>query len=104
MTTELIREIEKIAEHYGYESQSRQLVEEMAELTVALNKKWRLEQTGNANNPLLSAPCMANLVEEIADVEIMLMQVKYLLGCNRVVESAKAEKISRQTERMAKGE
>ena len=29
---------------YGYESQSRQLIEEMAELTVAINKLWRVER------------------------------------------------------------
>ena len=36
MTTE--QKIQYIADHYGYEPQSRQLIEEMAELTVALNK------------------------------------------------------------------
>ena len=30
--------IKKIADKYGYDAQSRQLIEEMAELTVALNK------------------------------------------------------------------
>lgn len=39
MTTE--QKIQYIAEYYGYETQSRQLIEEMAELTVAINKFWR---------------------------------------------------------------
>ena len=39
MTTE--QKIQYIAKHYGYEPQSRQLIEEMAELTVAINKAWR---------------------------------------------------------------
>ena len=39
MTTE--QKIHFIADYYGYEPQSRQLIEEMAELTVALNKAWR---------------------------------------------------------------
>lgn len=39
MTTE--QKIQYIADHYGYEPQSRQLIEEMAELTVAINKLWR---------------------------------------------------------------
>lgn len=39
MTTE--QKIQYIANHYGYEPQSRQLIEEMAELTVAINKAWR---------------------------------------------------------------
>lgn len=33
--------IKIIAEHYGYDSQSRQCIEEMAELTQAINKFWR---------------------------------------------------------------
>lgn len=33
--------IKKIARHYGYEAQSRQCIEEMAELTQAINKYWR---------------------------------------------------------------
>ena len=37
----MIEEIHKIADYYGYEAQSRQLIEEMAELTQALNKLWR---------------------------------------------------------------
>lgn len=39
MTTK--QKIQYIANHYGYEPQSRQLIEEMAELTVAINKGWR---------------------------------------------------------------
>ena len=31
----------EIAEFYGFDEQSRQCIEEMAELTVALNKMWR---------------------------------------------------------------
>ena len=34
--------IKIIAEHYGYDSQSRQCIEEMAELTQAINKWWRV--------------------------------------------------------------
>ena len=33
--------LKEIAEHYGYDAQSRQLIEEMAELTQAINKFWR---------------------------------------------------------------
>lgn len=37
--------IRYIADHYGYEAQSRQLIEEMAELTQAINKMWRIDAT-----------------------------------------------------------
>lgn len=32
-----------IADEHGYEYQSRQLIEEMAELTQAINKAWRYD-------------------------------------------------------------
>ena len=33
--------IKAIADRYGYDAQSRQCIEEMAELTQAINKFWR---------------------------------------------------------------
>ncbi len=44
MTTE--KKIELIADRYGYEPQSRQCIEEMAELTQAINKLWRKRNFG----------------------------------------------------------
>lgn len=35
--------IKYISDFYGYEVQSRQLIEEMAELTKVINKLWRFE-------------------------------------------------------------
>ena len=52
-----------IAEHQCYDAQSRQLIEEMAELTQAINKAWRkryddrspvtLHEEGSVNHRLL---------------------------------------------------
>ena len=97
MTTE--QKIQYIADHYGYESQSRQLIEEMAELTVAINKAWR--KTFDAVDKLPNMDDEERIEEEIADVEIMLSQIKYLLGVeerelSRIVES----KLYRQIERI----
>lgn len=93
-----------IAEHYGYESQSRQLIEEMAELTVAINKLWRVERFCDRKNIMdvkgFSYPKTKEIIEEIADVEIMLAQIKYLLDCQDEVEQEKERKILRQLERM----
>ena len=93
-----------IAEHYGYDSQSRQLIEEMAELTVAINKLWRVERFCDRKNIMdvkgFSYPEVKEIIEEIADVEIMLAQIKHLLGCNDEVEQEKERKILRQLERM----
>ena len=93
-----------IANHYDYESQSRQLIEEMAELTVAINKLWRVERFCNRKNIVdvngFSYPEVKEIIEEIADVEIMLSQIKYLLSCNDEVEREKERKILRQLERI----
>lgn len=79
----------QIADHYGYGGQSRQLIEEMAELTVAINKKWRDDTVGTES-----------IIEEIADVEIMLEQIKYLLGCDWEVFKTKLTKVDRQIARI----
>lgn len=68
-----------IAAHYGYESQSRQLIEEMAELTVALNKWWRLNNGDMKIDRDLMVRYSTDIVEEIADVTIMLKQLQHLL-------------------------
>lgn len=101
----------EMANHYGCESQSRQLIEEMAELTVTINKLWRVERFCNRRDIMdikgFSYPETKEIIEEIADVEIMLSQIKYLLGCNDEVEQEKERKILRQLERIkkeAKGE
>ena len=65
----------KNAEHYGYEAQSNQLVEECAELIQAVSKYRRAVAKGEDEKLI----ALGNLIEEIADVEIMLEQIKYLL-------------------------
>lgn len=94
----------EMANHYGYESQSRQLIEEMAELTVAINKLWRVEKFCDRKNIMdvkgFSYPEVKGIIGEIADVEIMLSQIKHLLGCQDEVELEKERKILRQLERM----
>ena len=65
----------KNAEHYGYEAQSNQLVEECAELIQAVSKYRRAAAKGEDEKLI----ALGNLIEEIADVEIMLEQIKHLL-------------------------
>ena len=97
MTTE--QKIQYIADHYGYEPQSRQLIEEMAELTVAINKAWR--KTLDTVDKIPNMDDEERIVEEIADVEIMLRQIKYLLGVDEDELSQIAErKLDRQIERI----
>lgn len=89
------KNIAAICEHYGYNSQSRQLIEEMAELTVAINKWWRCD--GDLRQ---RAEKRANIVEEIADVKIMLDQMIYFICGKAEVEKIVNAKIERQLNRM----
>jgi NTP pyrophosphatase (non-canonical NTP hydrolase) len=92
----------EIAEFYGYDAQSRQLIEEMAELTVALNKYHRI--TNDMNYVYEHTKCIDSIKEEIADVYIMLEQMKYLLNIYEDdIETIINRKILRQLERINNG-
>jgi len=87
------KEIMQIAEHYGYKHQKKILVEELSELIQAVIKVDRAE--GSLTDILKNYD---NLIEEIADVEIMVFQIKHLLAINtdEIVE----KKVERQIERI----
>lgn len=94
------RSLTHIADHYGYDSQSRQLVEEMGELTAALNHFWRQDlQCGSVDfTPDLHTD---HILEEAADVEICLRQLIYMLhGEDRILELMNY-KLKRQQERIS---
>lgn len=87
--------LKQIAEHYGLDEQLNILQEECAELIQAVNKYRRTRTTA--------------IVEEMADVYVMLAQITYLL--NKEVASCDVEeyislwmekKIRRQLERIEK--
>lgn len=80
----------KIADHHGYGEQSRMLQEECGELVRAVNKHHR-----NGN--------MDNLIEELADVQIMMIQILYLLRLDEETYRKKImSKLDRELERMEK--
>ncbi len=88
--------IQKIADHYGYESQSRQLIEEMAELTQAINKAWRCRYDYEDR-----IEKKRDIAEEIADVTIMIEQMKYLLQISDAdIDKIVEQKIYRQLQRI----
>lgn len=94
---------QSIALTYGYEPQSRQLIEEMAELTVAINKFWRVGQKPASDEVLNKMrEARSSMIEEIADVGIMLEQITYLLDAHSDVEEITKEKVHRQLERIKK--
>lgn len=98
---EIAEKIKIIAEHYGYDAQSRQCIEEMAELTQAINKWWRVCGNGQRTEKSI-AECRYNLIEEIADVQIMLYQLGYLLDSRLEVSEMITKKLDRQLERVEK--
>lgn len=110
MTEETKHKIQKIAQHYGYDTQSRQCIEEMAELTQAINKYWRKDlQCGkypyNPSDGYMpdGSKEYDNLVEELADVQIMIWQMKFLLTATDFDEIIQ-QKLDRQIERIKSSE
>lgn len=102
-----------IADTYGYDAQSRQCIEEMAELTQAINKFWRkqlqgglftVEEIRSCGNgisdfsKLKDTDGYRNLVEEIADVKIMIEQLEYFLVAD--VTPIMERKLDRQLKRI----
>ena len=81
--------LKTIADHYGLENQLRQLAEECSELAV------------EANHSARKGSITVRLIEEIADVEIMLDQVRYLAGIQESdVLETRYYKIERQLKRI----
>lgn len=80
--------------HYGCDNQSMIATEELAELIQALVKYRRKPCEENRKN----------IIEEIADVEIMLTQLKLIHSCTEEVKAEMNHKINRQVERVYKGE
>ena len=80
--------IKKIADYYGFTSQANMLCEESAEYMVALNKLRRGK-----------TEAYANVKEEVADIIVVAMQLRYLLGADEI-DSIISEKLDRQIQRI----
>lgn len=78
-------DLKYIADHYGRVHQLEKCKEELNELIEAINSMNDVA-----------------IIEEIADVEIMTNQLKYLMRAERLVGLYKDYKISRQLARIAK--
>jgi NTP pyrophosphatase (non-canonical NTP hydrolase) len=88
MNPEIEKKLNEIANHYGFTSQANMLTEEAAEFTVALNKFRR----GNTN-------AYDDIKEEVADVIVIAMQLRGLLGADKIDEIIHY-KIGRQLDRI----
>jgi NTP pyrophosphatase (non-canonical NTP hydrolase) len=74
----------------GHEWSSRLTQEECAELIKAINKLWRFP---------LNEDVKLNVIEEIADVEIMLEQMRLIFG-DESIDEVKVAKTQRLWENM----
>jgi hypothetical protein len=77
---------------FGCDSQIIVGIEELAELQKELTKQLR----GNGN--------INHIVSEIADVEIMIEQLKIIFNCKKEVENTKYYKIYRTKKRYLSNE
>lgn len=73
------KQLKDIIDHFGTYSQKVKAVEELAELQVAI----------------LHGNDVENIIEEIADVQIMIDQLKIIYRADLVVEKVMNEKINR---------
>ena len=80
--------LKQALEHYGHAAQICTTMEEMGELTAALNRFF-FRHRGEIDQ----------VVEEIADVEIMLAQLRLIVGADKVAE-AKLAKLERLSHRL----
>lgn len=84
--------LERALEKYGANAQRRQMIEEMAELTQALCKLTRLAESPNWGEAHEWAK--SHVLEEIADVQIMLNQMQLLYGDCTEWEIKKLERLA----------
>lgn len=79
--------------HYGTLNQKLIAIEEMAELQKAIVKHIRQESEENTNA----------VIEEIADVQVMLEQLKMIFSCKSKIDEIMDAKIDRQIKRVMDG-
>lgn len=84
--------LKAIADHYGFTSQADMLTEEAAEFTQAVNKLRR----GFPD-------AYKNIKEEVADVLVVALQLRYLLGGDEI-DSIVNKKLTRQLQRIREEE
>ena len=94
--------IEAAIAKLGEENQMRQTQEELAELIVAINKYERAIK--NDGHPSYIAYTRKEVIEEMADVLIMLDAIKKILDIqDEEIERFRAFKLSRLLNRLKKG-
>lgn len=94
-----------IARHYGYYAQSVQAIEELSELITAIAKHRRMvsKMTAPHDPREIGGKERNNVIEEMADVTIMIWQMQYLVGIDgQEVYNVIRQKLDRQLERIGR--
>jgi hypothetical protein len=86
---------EKAIEKWGSPLQINMMIEEMAELTVALSKYLRYLDQGYCLDEGIYLP----IIDELADVQLMINQMKLIFG-EDAVSKRMVYKINRLRERL----
>lgn len=84
----------KIAEHYGLQNQLEKFGEELTELDKAYSEY--MVKLNQCDEDISLQP----LIDELADVKIMIWQMEYLLECKEEVSDRVDFKLDRQLDRM----
>ena len=82
--------LKRAVEAYGVHTQTDMMIEEMSELTKAICKLYRATDEGSAS------VAVDNIREEIADVQIMLDQMKIMFGDASEQERAKLNRLEKR--------
>lgn len=99
-TTNRPEVLQECVDTYGAEAQVDMAVEEMSELTKALLKYRRKEAQGSKD----LETARENILEEVADVIIMLTQLIMIYGGRDLVQETIENKVDRQIKRLANTE
>ena len=99
-TTNRPEVLQECVNTYGAEAQVDMAVEEMSELTKALLKYRRKEAQGSKD----LETARENILEEVADVIIMLTQLIMIYGGRDLVQETIENKVDRQIKRLANTE
>ena len=92
---EMKEKIQKIADHYGLRHQLNKSVEELVELILAI-QDYSIKLSSKDDDISVS-----HMVEEMADVSIMIEQLMYLTESKEEFEMYRELKINRQIGRIA---
>lgn len=87
-----------IAKKFGIDVRENFLIEEMSELTQAICKCKRVRDS-SLSAGIDKEAVNKNLIEELADVKLVMEQLIYLLGCENEVIEAENQKYAKMLEK-----